>query len=380
MYYFLLVSIPPFSNYLISSDIQHSRQAESSRDLAWTQFRGNSGLTGVTISSNPDLTSLQWSVDVGDSIESSAAIVDGMVFVASQSGDLLAISLGSGQEIWRYSTTKFGIGESSPSVGKKLVYIGDLDGVLHAVNRLTGKKVWTFRTDGEIKSSPVIVGDQILVGSYDSYLYSLRAKTGTLIWKVATDGFVHATPSVMRKVTYISGCDETFRAIRISDGTEIFSIPGVGYSGASSALLGDQAFFGTFSNEVIAINHRTQSISWRYQSEKSQLPFYSSAAVKEGRVILGSRDKRVYCLKADSGEMLWTFLTGGRVDSSPVISGNRVYVGSYDGRFYMLSLHSGKKLWNFDTGSPLSASPAIGYGKIVIGSHDGQLFCFGPDE
>ena len=82
-------------------------------------------------------------------------------------------------------------------------------------------------------------------------------------------------------------------------------------------------------------------------------------------------------MQASSGEILWTFLTGGRVDSSPVISGNQVYVGSYDGRFYMLSLDSGKELWNFDTGSPLSDSPAIAYWKIVIASLDGQLFCFG---
>ena len=375
--FFFLVSIFVCSNYLISSNVQNRSQAKSFSNEAWPQFRGNPNLTGLTISDNPELTDLRWTFDVGDSIESSAAISDGMVYVGSQSGNLLAISLDSGQEIWRYSATKFGIGESSPSVGKELVYIGDLDGVLHAVNRSTGEKVWSFRTDGEIKSSPVIVGDQVLVGSYDSHLYSLTAKSGTLIWKIATDGFVHATPSVMKEVTYISGCDETFRAIRVSDGTEIFHIPSVGYSGASSALSGDQAFFGTFSNEVIAINYRTQKISWRYQSEKSQLPFYSSAAVKEGRVILGGRDKRVYCLQASSGEILWTFLTGGRVDSSPVISGNQVYVGSYDGRFYMLSLDSGKELWNFDTGSPLSASPAIAYGKIVIGSHDGQLFCFG---
>ena len=129
--FFFLVSIFVCSNYLISSNVQNRSQAKSFSNEAWPQFRGNPNLTGLTISDNPELTDLRWTFDVGDSIESSAAISDGMVYVGSQSGNLLAISLDSGQEIWRYSATKFGIGESSPSVGKELVYIGDLDGVLH---------------------------------------------------------------------------------------------------------------------------------------------------------------------------------------------------------------------------------------------------------
>ena len=343
----------------------------------WSQFRGNPALTGVSNSPVPDSLKLLWSLDVGESIESSAAVVDGVIYVGSQSGDLLAVSLSSGEELWRYRAAKFGIGESSPCVGHGLVYIGDLDGVLHAVQAKTGEAAWTFRTEGEIKSSPVLVDDQVLVGSYDSHLYALDALKGQLRWKVATEGYVHATPSVAEGVAYISGCDETFRAIRIKDGKELFHVPSIAYTGSSPALVGNAAYFGTFSNEVVRVNRKEKKVAWRYQSEESQFPFYSSAAVTKGRVILGGRDRKIHCLQAETGKPIWTFSTKARVDSSPVVAGNRIYVGSNDGRLYVLDLIEGKKIWEFNAGAPLSASPAVAGGRIVIGSQDGQIFCFG---
>lgn len=344
---------------------------------AWSQFRGNPALTGISETDLPDSLKLLWTLEVGESIESSAAILDDVVYVGSQSGDLLAVSLGSGRELWRYRAAEFGIGESSPCVGQGLVYIGDLDGVLHAVDARTGKAAWTFATEGEIKSSPVLVGNRVLVGSYDSHLYALEADTGLLLWKVMTEGHVHSTPSVAGGVAHISGCDEIFRAIRVKDGRELYQVPSIAYTGASPALAGDVAYFGTFSNQVVSVSRKERKVLWRYESKESQFPFYSSAAVVGGRVVLGGRDRKVHCLEAATGKSLWTFATRARVDSSPVAVGDRIYVGSNDGRFYVLGLEEGKKIWEFNAGAPLSASPAVAGGRIVIGSQDGQLFCFG---
>ena len=182
--------------------VQGTGSTSSAVADVWNQFRGNPALTGISDSVLPDSLKLLWTLEVGESIESSAAIADGVVYVGSQSGDLLAVTLSSGEELWRYRATKFGIGESSPCVGRGLVYIGDLDGVLHAVDVRTGKAAWTFATEGEIKSSPVLVGNRVLVGSYDSHLYALDADTGLLLWKVMTEGYVHSTPSVADGVAY----------------------------------------------------------------------------------------------------------------------------------------------------------------------------------
>ena len=341
----------------------------------WAQFRGNQNLTGVSLSNVPNSLKQVWTYDAGDSIESSAAIVGGTVFVGSQKGELTALSLDNGAVYWKYVIDS-PIGESSPAYSNGVVYVGDLGGWLHAVNANDGKKIWAFRAGNEIKSSPVVVGDRVLIGSYDQNLYCVSTRNGSLLWKVKTNGPVHATPAVSNGVAYIAGCDELFRAIRIADGRELFSVSSGAYTGASPALRGNSVFYGTFDNEVLMVDLSMHRVVWRYQNPQRKFPFYSSAAVTNDRIVVGGRDKFVHGLSPD-GKAAWTFGTRARVESSPAIAGGRVFVGSNDGRFYVLNLGTGALLWEFNTGAPLSASPAIGRGRIVIGSQDGKLYCFG---
>ena len=342
----------------------------------WPQFRGNPQLTGVATGSLPATLRLLWSYDAGDSIESSAAISGGVVYVGSQSKDLLAIDLETGKLRWKYRATD-SIGESSPAVYDGVAYVGDLNGVLHAVNAATGKALWTFKTEAELRSSPVIAGDKLLIGSYDGNLYCLSRRDGKLIWKFTTGSYVHATPAIAGGVAYVSGCDEIFHGIRVADGQEVVRFAAGGPAGASPAMLGDWAYFGNFSNEVVGASVSRKRILWRYVRQTAQFPFYSSAAAAGDRIVVGGRDKLVHCLNATTGKAIWNFPTKARVDSSPAIADGRVYIGSNDGHFYVLDLAAGTKLWEFVAGAPLSASPAIAAGRVVIGSQDGRLYCFG---
>lgn len=352
-----------------------SAKAQDTLADNWSQFRGNQNLTGVSLANVPNSLKLLWTYEAGDSIESSAAIVGGTVFVGSQKGELTSLNLDNGAVYWKY-TIDSPIGESSPAYSNGVVYVGDLGGWLHAVNATDGKKIWAFKAGNEIKSSPVVLGDRVLIGSYDQYLYCVSTRSGSLLWKVKTNGPVHATPSVSDGVAYIAGCDELFRAIRVSDGRQLFAVSSDAYTGASPALRGDAAFYGTFDNEVLMVNLTEHRVVWRYQHPQRKFPFYSSAAVTNDRIVVGGRDKFVHALDI-SGKAVWTFATRARVESSPAIAAGKVFVGSNDGRFYVLNLGSGAVIWEFNAGAPLSASPAIGRSRIVIGAQDGKLYCFG---
>jgi outer membrane protein assembly factor BamB len=203
----------------------------------WAQFRGSHQAIGVSVSNVPKDLKLVWTYEAGESIESSAAIVNGAVYVGSQSGELAALNLADGSVRWKYKATG-PIGESSPCVAGGVVFIGDLNGTLNAVSARDGKAVWAFKTNGEIKSSPVVVGDRVLVGSYDEHLYCVSVSNGSLIWKFRTGGPVHCTAGVSNGMAHIAGCDETFRAIRIADGKEVFHVASGAYTGASPALAG----------------------------------------------------------------------------------------------------------------------------------------------
>ena len=121
--------------------------------------------------------------------------------------------------------------------------------------------------------------------------------------------------------------------MRASDGKVVFEAPIGAYTGASVAIDAGTAYFGTFDNEVLALDLKTHRFKWRYKHPEREFPFYSSAAVAEGKVIVGGRDKMIHAIDVASGKAVWTYMTRARVESSPAVAGSRVYVGSGDGRF-----------------------------------------------
>jgi len=61
---------------------------------------------------------------------------------------------------------------------------------------------------------------------------------------------------------------------------------------------------------------------------------YSSPAVSDGVVYIGSVDKKVYALDAATGALKWNYTTGGYIGSSPAVCSGVVYIGSDDMKVY----------------------------------------------
>jgi len=117
---------------------------------------------------------------------------------------------------------------------------------------------------------------------------------------------------------------------------------------------------------------RTNKLQWNYTTGG---PVYSSPAVANGKVYIGSYDKKVYCLDASTGTKIWEYTTGGNVSSSPAVADGKVYVGSDDGKVYCFDASTGSKIWNYTTSNRVRSSPAVADGKVYVGSDDGRVYC-----
>ncbi len=103
-------------------------------------------------------------------------------------------------------------------------------------------------------------------------------------------------------------------------------------------------------------------------------PIYSSPAVADGTLYIGSADHKLYALDATTGAKRWEYETGSWVGSSPAIVNGIVYFGSNDGRLYALDTHSGEKLWDFETRYPIASSPAVADGIVYFGADDYYIY------
>ena len=113
------------------------------------------------------------------------------------------------------------------------------------------------------------------------------------------------------------------------------------------------------------------TLLWNYTTGNE---VYSSPAVVDGVVYIGSLDDNIYALNATNGAKLWDYPTGAPVWSSPAVVNGIVYIGSFDDNIYALNATTGSKIWNYTTGSNVYSSPAVVNGVVYIGSDDGNVY------
>lgn len=355
-----------FSMLLLIATAAHATET-------WNSFRGNPQLNGVAQSPLPADLDLLWTHTTQDAIESTAAISNNTVFIGSLDNRLYALDLATGALKWQYQAN--GEIKSSATVYDSTLYFGDEHGTFHAVQVSNGQPRWTFNAEAGITSSANRANNRLYFGSYDQHLYCLDAISGTQVWQIATDGYIHGTPALYDESVAVAGCDGLLRLLDVADGTERQRLTLGTYVAGSAAVHANRAFVGTFGNEVLGIDLIAGEVLWRYRHAVRKFPFYASPAANDEAVIIGGRDKLVHALDPATGQALWTYAAGARVDSSPVIAGDRVYFGA--GAVIGLDLASGAEVWRYETGASISASPAVAAGRLVIGATDGTVYCFG---
>ena len=344
----------------------------------WPMFRGNPRLTGVAGCALPDELAVRWRYEVKEPITSTAAIAGDTVYVGCDDGNLYALNLADGTPRWKFATGE--MIASSPTVVGDLIVWGNDVGLIHACDARTGKLRWKYETGGEIISSAVPYKDHVLVGSYDGYLYCLNLADGKPVWKYAAEERVHSTPAVVEGCALFGGCDGHLHVVDLETGARKghYSLGSV--TGASAAVEGSFAYLGTYGEQVLGVDWREGKTLWHYENPERGNPFMSSAALRDGLVLIGGRDKLLHALDAKTGQQRWQLAAKDRIDGSPVIVGDRVYVGDGGGILHAAELATGKEVWRFETGGGIWASPAAGEGCLVISTDEGVVYCFGEKQ
>ena len=121
----------------------------------------------------------------------------------------------------------------------------------------------------------------------------------------------------------------------------------------------------------------------------TQSSIHSSPTVSGGVVYVGSDDRNLYAFPAACGtgdatcKPLWHGTTQNDIyPSSPTVSGGVVYIASNDGDLYAFPASCGTgdatctPLWHGTTGASVQSSPAVANGVVYIGSSDGNLYAF----
>jgi parallel beta-helix repeat protein len=146
-------------------------------------------------------------------------------------------------------------------------------------------------------------------------------------------------------------------------GSGVFSSPGV---------VDGRVYVGSADRRIYCLDASSGAQVWNYTTIDM---VQSSPAVADGRVYVGSLDESVYCLDAATGAQIWNYTISNYVDTSPAVVDGRVYVGANDGRVYCLDALTGVQVWNYTTDGSVHSSPAVAGGRVYVGSNDGRVYC-----
>jgi outer membrane protein assembly factor BamB len=140
--------------------------------------------------------------------------------------------------------------------------------------------------------------------------------------------------------------------------------------------------FNPLENVISSYNIRYLTQAWAAKIGDYGKDQYSSPAVANGKVYVGSTNGKLYAFASDTGVKIWDSgdKIGGPIRSSPAVDGTRVFVGSDDKKLYAFNANTGAKLWDSSNsvtlGGSVISSPAVAYGLVYVGSMDGHLCVF----
>jgi outer membrane protein assembly factor BamB len=372
----------PVVDQPIDQPIDQPAESTAEPTPDWPIYRGDRAMSGHAKGDLDGKVELVWTFKTGEPVVSSAVIAGGAAFIGSTNGNVYAIDLPTGKQVWAFAcgpddeATEV---EAPPLVINDRVYVGSTDGVMRALDRKTGEEVWNVKAEDKIVGSANAYETKdgrtlVLFGSYDAKMYAVDAATGERVWTFSTDSYVNGGPAVADDQVVFGGCDGFVYVLDAGSGDVRKRIE-IGHPNSGTVALNDgKALIGHYGNAFLSVDLDHGVVRWTYRYE--EFPFFSGAATDGRVVVFGGRDRFVHCVKAKDAESVWRYETGGQVDSSPVIAGDRVIVGSDDGRLHIVDLASGEPIQTYDLGDSIVSSPAVAGRWIVIGCEDGNVYAF----
>jgi len=128
-------------------------------------------------------------------IDVDPVISDGVLYVTSYQGSLVAISLQEGRQIWNRDMSAY----AGIAVDGQQVYISDADGEVWALDRLSGASLWK---QGKLRrrslTGPTVIDDYVAVGDFAGYVHLLSRTDGSIAGRVRVDSDgIQAPPAAL---------------------------------------------------------------------------------------------------------------------------------------------------------------------------------------
>ena len=121
-------------------------------------------------------------------------------------------------------------------------------------------------------------------------------------------------------------------------------------------------------------------VLWSYNSGSRTK---SSPVISDGLIFFGTEKGTINAIDL-TGKVVWKLEAGSSADAPPLISGDKIVFSTSDGRLIAADKRTGKLLWTYKTDNQIVGSANTWRSGtrsgIVVGSYDFNLHCVDPDS
>jgi outer membrane protein assembly factor BamB len=260
---------------------------------------------------------VRWSVPVSVRPSAPPAIGADRIFLALQSGVLVAHRISDGVEAWRVEMRT----EQPIAVEGTRVFVASGEAV-HALASADGAIVWRAPT-GTL-TAPILAQDGWIVVASATELAAFRSEDGARVWGREL-GPQHTRPTIEADNLYVPLDDGRLFALDLRTGTDRWVRRVVSPPAAAAA------------------------------------PALSEVLAYPDRIFFGASDRRLFALNAVDGEVEWRFPIGAVLRGRPVGDGTRIFVAAMDNVLRAFDRQDGRLLWH-------PGLPFRPMGPVVIGT------------
>ena len=237
-------------------------------------------------------------------------------------------------------------------------------------------------------SSGVVQDSVLYTGTMQGEIIAIDAVSGDYIWHFEpsigeeSDRAFYGDPIIVDDLIYAAGYDGYLYTISKSDGS-LWEQP-IPIGENKDSVVGGVEYgegillVGSSDGSIYGFDIEDNSNIWSFETGSK---IWTKPLISDGQVFFGSLDKNFYALDVTDGSLNWSFETGGAIITSPSKVGDTVLFGSFDGVFYALQAESGNELWSFtDAEGWYWGKPVTTETHVYAPSLDGNLYAIDIDS
>ncbi|RFU13885.1 quinoprotein [Rhodobacteraceae bacterium W635] len=282
------------------------------------------------------------------------AVVDGVLYVTTGYGELVALDPATGAVDWRQ---RLAAGVTSPTVTENSVYVVSRDNQAWSINPENGRIRWQLPASPAAAvlsggSAPALSDNLVVFPFGSGELVATLRLSGVRVWGTTVAGErrgvaynslndITGDPAIVGDRLYAGNQSGRVVALEVASGDRIWTAQ----DGAYSPLLpaGESVFFVSDRNELIRIDAATGERIWgtelplfqnRRERRRQAVFAHYGPILAGGRLVVASSDDEIRFFDPESGEQTGTLPIRGGAAAHPIVVNETLYVVSANGQLH----------------------------------------------